>query len=137
MFTLDQVVPWGRSFDEYRLMFALSEKDLALRILGWADGPASFNAIATLRRANVISCDPMYRLEASEIRERIGATYDKIIEETRKNADQFVWKAIPSIAHLAAVRMIAMNDFLNDYRKVRRTLRRRPDSNTTVCRPVI
>jgi len=27
MFTLDRVVPWGRSFDEYRHMFALSEID--------------------------------------------------------------------------------------------------------------
>jgi hypothetical protein len=28
MFTLDQVVPWGRSFEEYRHMFALSGADL-------------------------------------------------------------------------------------------------------------
>ena len=34
MFTLDQVVPWGRSFDEYRRMFALSDDELRLRILG-------------------------------------------------------------------------------------------------------
>ena len=27
MFTLDQVVPWGRSFDEYRSMFAIDEAD--------------------------------------------------------------------------------------------------------------
>ncbi len=25
MFTLDQVVPWGRSFEEYQRMFALTE----------------------------------------------------------------------------------------------------------------
>ena len=51
MFTLDEVVPWGRSFDEYRLMFALSDMDLELRILGCADGPVSLNAVATRRRA--------------------------------------------------------------------------------------
>jgi hypothetical protein len=28
MFTLDRVVPWGRSFDEYQRMFALTEADL-------------------------------------------------------------------------------------------------------------
>jgi hypothetical protein len=43
-FTLDSVVPWGRSFDEYVAMFALSEEDLGRRVLGCADGPASFNA---------------------------------------------------------------------------------------------
>ena len=51
MFTLDQVVPWGRSFDEYQRMFALTEADLSLRIVGCGDGPASFNAEATRRGA--------------------------------------------------------------------------------------
>jgi hypothetical protein len=46
MFTLDQIVPWGRSFEEYRRMFAPSDADLRLRVLGCADGPASFNAEA-------------------------------------------------------------------------------------------
>ena len=44
MFTLDSIVPWGRSFDEYCRMFALSADDLARkRILGCADGPAGFD----------------------------------------------------------------------------------------------
>ena len=43
-FTLDRIVPWGRTFDEYRAMFALSTTDLEGRILGCGDGPASFNA---------------------------------------------------------------------------------------------
>ena len=46
MFTLDQVVPWGRSFDEYRRMFALSDDDLTGSILGCGDGLASFNAVS-------------------------------------------------------------------------------------------
>ena len=58
MFTLDQVVPWGRSFDEYRRMFALTEAELRLRILGCGDGPASFNAEATRRGAHVASHFP-------------------------------------------------------------------------------
>jgi len=33
MFTLDKVVPWGRSFAEYRRMFALSDADLGLTIV--------------------------------------------------------------------------------------------------------
>jgi hypothetical protein len=48
MFTLDHVVPWGRSFDEYRDM------------------------------------------GSNEIQERISATYDQILEETRQNAGEFV-----------------------------------------------
>jgi hypothetical protein len=48
MFTLDRIVPWGRSFDEYQHMFALSDVDLRSRILGCADGPAAFNVEAFL-----------------------------------------------------------------------------------------
>jgi len=62
MFTLDAVRPWGRSFDEYQRMFALSDADLHSRILGCADGPAGFNAVATGRRLRVTSCDPLYGL---------------------------------------------------------------------------
>ncbi len=40
---LEQVVPLGRSFDEYQKMFKLSSEDLQQRILGLGDGPASFN----------------------------------------------------------------------------------------------
>ena len=115
MFTLEQVVPWGRSFDEYCGMFALSDGDLALRILGCGDGPASFNAEATRRGAAVISCDPIYRWEAFHIRERIAATYDQIIDQTRRNVDEFVWSSIRSVEELGQVRMAAMEDFLNDY----------------------
>ena len=49
MFTLDEVVPWGRSFDEYRRMFALTDRELGLKIVDCGSGPASFNAEATRR----------------------------------------------------------------------------------------
>ena len=115
MFTLDQVVPWGRSFDEYRRMFALTEAELGLRIVGCGDGPASFNAEATRRGAKVISCDPIYRWERAEIRDRIAATYDHILDQTRRNAEEFVWDSIQSVEELGRVRMAAMHDFLADY----------------------
>src|SRR5262245_38728313 len=97
MFTLEQVVPWGRSFDEYCRMFALDGDDLGLRILGCGDGPASFNAVATSRGALVISCDPIYQWAPDQIRERIAATYGRIIDQTRRNVGEFVWDSIPSV----------------------------------------
>ena len=42
-------------------MFALSERDLGLRILGCVDGPASFNAVLTRRGGSVVSVDPIYQ----------------------------------------------------------------------------
>ena len=115
MFTLDRVVPWGRSFDEYQRMFALTERDLGLRIVGCGDGPASFNAEATRRGMRVTSCDPIYRWDADQIRQRITVTYDEILEQTRGNADEFVWTHIRSIDELGRVRMAAMTAFLADF----------------------
>jgi hypothetical protein len=115
MFTLDQVVPWGRSFDEYRRMFALTDDDLAGSILGCGDGPASFNAEATRRGIRVISCDPLYQFTAEQIRERIDATRETVLEETRRNQESFVWNEIRDVDELAQVRMDAMDTFLADY----------------------
>jgi len=115
MFTLDQVVPWGRSFDEYQRMFALTDDDLQLKIVGCGDGPASFNAEATRLGSTVISCDPIYRYGVEELRQRIASTYDQILEQTRRNEREFVWSTIHSVDELGRVRMAAMNAFLRDY----------------------
>jgi hypothetical protein len=120
MFTLDHIVPWGRSFDEYAGMFALTETDLRSRILGCADGPASFNAEATARGCRVISFDPLYRYDADAIRARIDATYDVVMEQTRRNPDEFVWTAITDVEELGRIRMKAMRTFLDDYESGRR-----------------
>ena len=54
-FKYETVVPWGRSFEEYQRMFALTEQDLNLRIVGCGDGPASFNAHMAERGRRVVS----------------------------------------------------------------------------------
>lgn len=114
-FELKQIVPWGRSFREYVDMFALSEEDLTKPILGCGDGPASFNAELTRRGGSVVSIDPLYAFSADEISERIDATFDDIIRQTRQNEDEFVWEHIRSVDELGRVRMAAMRDFLADY----------------------
>jgi hypothetical protein len=96
-------------------MFALSDADLKLRILGCADGPASFNAESTRRGATVISIDPLYRLDTRTIRERIAATYDRMLEQALRNREQFVWDTIRSVEELGRIRMQAMQAFLDDY----------------------
>jgi hypothetical protein len=111
-FKLDAVVPWGRSFDEYCRMFALSHDDLQGRILGCGDGPASFNAEAAARGVDVLSCDPLYRFSAEEIRARIDATFEAVMEQTYANQDDFVWDAIRSPDDLAARRLHSMKRFI-------------------------
>ena len=115
-FSLKNVVPWGRSFDEYAAMFALSEEDLGKRILGCADGPAGFNATLTRRGGRVVSVDPIYRFSVEEIRSRIAETYGEVMAQTRENAHAFVWRHIHSPEALGLARMSAMEAFLSDYR---------------------
>ena len=115
MFTLDQVVPWGRSFDEYRRMFALTDDDLDRRIIDCGGGPASFASEAARRGTHVIACDPLYQWDTSQIRERIAATSANILEQARQNRDEFVWDSIRSVEELGEIRMAAMDAFLDDY----------------------
>jgi hypothetical protein len=114
-FTLSQVVPWGRSFDEYVAMFALTGGDLDRAIVGCGDGPASFNAGLTRRGGHIVSVDPLYRFSQDEIRERIRQTGAEVLEQTRKNAHEFIWTTIESVEELGRLRTAAMGEFLSDY----------------------
>jgi hypothetical protein len=96
-------------------MFNLTAAELNLRIVGCGDGPASFNAHMFKRGRRVISCDPLYQLTTQQIKDRIAATYETVIEQTRQNQDRFVWTSIKSPDELGQIRLAAMNDFLADY----------------------
>lgn len=114
-FSLNEIVPWGRSFDEYAGMFGLTEADLSGRILGCGDGPASFNAEATRRGYSVISCDPIYRFSAAQIERRVHETHDTIVERVRPYADSYNWDTFGSPEGLGRARMRSMQTFLADY----------------------
>jgi hypothetical protein len=114
-FTLEKVVPWGRSYDEYVSMFGLTEVDLGLRILGCGDGPAAFNSVLTKQGGNVVSVDPIYVFDAEQIRRRISETYETVMAQMHKNHSDFVWGVIPSVEQLGSLRMSAMETFLADF----------------------
>ena len=116
-FELQQVVPWGRNLNEYISMFNLSNTELDTRIISFGDGPASFNTEMAQRGKKIISIDPLYQFSKSDIRQRISETKDIIIEEMRKNHENFIWKNIRDIQQLEKMRMDAMNNFLDDFEK--------------------
>src|SRR5947209_12733102 len=111
---LSEIIPWGRSFDEYRLMFGLSESDLGGRILGCGDGPASFNAEATALGHAVVSCDPIYAFSAEEVERRVRDCCDNVTAQARKNREEFVWDYFRDPDHLGQCRLAAMRRFLAD-----------------------
>ena len=112
---LESIVPWGRSFEEYRSFFNLAETDLQKRILGCGDGPANFNAVLTQQGGNIISVDPIYEFTADQIRSRIDEVYAQIMSQVEHNRDNYIWGIIKNVAELGKVRMHAMNQFLSDY----------------------
>ena len=112
---LSEVVPWGRSFSEYKEMFSLSSDDLRKKLLGCGDGPACFNAELSANGGNVISIDPIYQFSAIQIQSRIEEVYPRIMDQVSKNKEDYVWKSIRDVKELGEVRMEAMRAFLNDY----------------------
>jgi len=112
---LKNVVPWGRSFEEYQEIFALTEIDLKKTILGCGDGPASFNAELTKRGGTVVSIDPIYEFSADDIKNRIGQVYDEVMPQMVINKDRYIWESIPSVEELGRIRMSAMNEFIADF----------------------
>ena len=114
-FTVDGVVPWGRTMAEYCGMFDLGERDLRGRILGCGDGPASFNAEMSAQGYRVVSVDPLYAFPAAAIEQRVEETYDIIMEQLARNRDDFVWTYVPSLPALGQRRMGAMRRFLADF----------------------
>ena len=57
-FHYKDIIPWGRSFDEYLDMFNLSKEDMTRDIVGIGDGPASFNFRMSQRGTPIVSVDP-------------------------------------------------------------------------------
>lgn len=112
---LDQVVPFGRTFDEYVKIFALSDADLEKKILGVGDGPASFNAEASRKGIKVISIDPIYQFTKDEIKRRFDAVVDNIINQVKNTPDDWIWSYHQSPEDLKSTRLKALNQFLEDY----------------------
>jgi hypothetical protein len=125
---LEQVVPWGRSLSEYLRMFDMSEPDMAVKILGCGDGPASFNAEMSALGRSVVSCDPIYAFSKEQIARRVEDTYTPIVEQVRLNAQNYVWTDFRDPDELGRHRLATMRTFLTDFDAGRAAGRYLPDA---------
>lgn len=103
--------------NEYKLMFQLSEEDMSKKIAGFGDGPACFNCEMTERNGNVTSFDMIYQFSKSDIEKRIEEVRVEVMQQMRKNVDNYVWENIKNLDDLENTRMSAMRKFLSDYEK--------------------
>lgn len=116
---LSGVIPWGRSADEYERMFGLSRPtDLSRRVLGVADGPASFNAEWTAAGGAVTSVDPLYIATPQAIAARYAEARAEVLAAVAANQGAYVWGEGPGqlrdVADLAGRRDAAMAAFAAD-----------------------
>ena len=112
---LSEVVPFGRSLEEYQLMFTLTSADLKKNILGVGDGPASFNAEGTNAGIQIISIDPIYQFSGVEIRQRFDAVVDQIIDQVIATPQNWIWDYHQNPQELKTRRIKALETFLADY----------------------
>lgn len=114
---LQKVVPFGRSMDEYKNMFALSESDLNKKIVGVADGSASFNAEMWELGKTVISIDPLYIFCTKEIERQFYSVVDNIITQMKATPSDWVWSYHESPEQLKEKRVNVLRRFVADYDK--------------------
>lgn len=116
-FQLNSVVSWGRNLEEYRQMFLLDDKDMAKKIAGFGDGPASFNCEAAKGGCDITSFDPIYQFTKQELESRIEEVRVTVMQQMKENQDNYVWTNIKSLEELENLRMSAMRLFLSDFEK--------------------
>jgi hypothetical protein len=67
------------------------------------------------RGRRVVSVDPIYVFSGAQIRSRVEATHDPLVQFARDHADQFTWNHLKTPEHMGRVRVAAMERFLLDY----------------------
>ncbi|MDH5803330.1 MAG: class I SAM-dependent methyltransferase [Gammaproteobacteria bacterium] len=112
---LENVVPFGRSLDEYKKMFSLDEVDLGKKMVGVADGPASFNAELTAKGGQVTSVDPVYAFSAADIEAKFNEALDNIIGQIEATPENWVWSYHKSPQDLRNNRVEATRLFIADF----------------------
>ncbi|MCA9471654.1 MAG: SAM-dependent methyltransferase [Nitrospirales bacterium] len=112
---LEHVVPFGRSLNEYRAMFDLSQDDLGRKILGVGDGPASFNTEMRERGHSVISVDPLYSFTGKEIQRQFDKVVNDVFEQVKCTPSDWVWTYHKSVDDLRMHRVSTLEMFLSDY----------------------
>lgn len=114
---LEEIVLIGRTYDEYRKMFALDDGLLKSGpILDVASGVSSFCAEANSRGYNVVASDRIYTLSPSKIEDKCRQDLDNIIKQLPAVSDLYVWDYFKDIQALKDQRERAYKLFIKDFK---------------------
>lgn len=76
-------------------MFALTDADLAARVLDWPGGAASFTAEVNAAGGRATACDPAYALPAEQVRASTLDSLSRGYAYHQANPDEYVWTCLP------------------------------------------
>jgi hypothetical protein len=106
----------GRTFAEYRWMFALEVQDVTRgSVLDCPGGPSSFAAIASSRGGSVTAVDPLYTRSVAALDARCGAAVERTVTQLAEDPELFVWDLYEDVETRGRYLRAAYERFLADY----------------------
>jgi len=114
--TLDQVALVGRTYTEYKRMFAVTKESLeGKKVLDVAAGVSSFCAIGNAVGLNITAIDPAYYFMADEIETKAEEDLDTVLAKLAFNKSHYNWDFYHDIEGVRISRFKAYQTFLKDY----------------------
>lgn len=113
--TSQHLLGWGLGLDDYREMFDLKDEDLSAKILECFPGATSFNAQAKKLKADIISCDRIYKYKPDQLEKFIQQHMQQmktLLEQQNLSLDKF-----DSLDALLEYRQQHIKEFLTDFKK--------------------
>lgn len=113
---LDRVVFYGRTLQEYQLIFSFDHDDYAgLKILDCPAGASSFTAEARHLGVDAVAADPMFGKPAIELSRKGQEDIGHVMDGVSKSPGLFNWSFYPTPEVLRSYRMTALRRFSHDY----------------------
>jgi hypothetical protein len=114
--TLDRVVFYGRTLQEYQLIFNFDHDEHAgLKILDCPAGASSFTAEACRLGVDAVAVDPMFGKPAVDLLKAGEEDINHVMSGVSKSPDLFNWSFYPTLEVLRSYRMTALRRFSHDY----------------------
>ena len=122
-----KLVLWGHHVAEYQAMFDLTDEAMRSRVLEFGCGPSAVNAALHKKSQLFISCDPLFQLPLTELKQQTMALFDDRLKQVEADYSQFDVGEYGSMAAFIASRRAGMDDFFADYAEGLREKRYVPD----------
>ncbi|WP_307214343.1 SAM-dependent methyltransferase [Paenibacillus tundrae] len=112
---LDRIIFIGRTFEEYKDIFNLSNEDmLNNKILDCPAGACSFTSIANQLGGDVTAADIAYSYPVQQLKNKGLLDVEHGIENIQKVKQNYVWNYFKTVDELRSSRMRALTDCTDD-----------------------